>query len=107
MKAGILNLLLFCSLFLSGCFDSTAQNAQRRQSYLESHPNLEHAVRNAIFNRRIIIGMTQEQVTASWGRPHSVRKNVFSFGVYEQWIYGRWYLNFQNGVLISRQGKKS
>ena len=50
MNARILNLLFFCSLFFGGCFDFAAQNVQRRQTYAESHPNLEHAVRNAIFN---------------------------------------------------------
>jgi hypothetical protein len=105
MNARILNLLFFCSLFFGGCFDYAAQNVQRRQTYAESHPNLEQAVRNAIFNRRIITGMTQEQVTASWGRPERVRRNVYSFGVYEQWIYGSWYLNFKNGILTTHKMK--
>ena len=107
MKAGILNLLFCCSLFFCGCFDFAAQNVQRRQTYAESHPNLEHAVRNAIFNRRIIIGMTQEQVTASWGRPQRVKRTIYSFGVYEQWIYDGWYLNFENGILTTRKMKKT
>jgi hypothetical protein len=101
MKAGILSLLLCCSLFFGGCFDSAAQNMQRRQSYAQSHPDLEQAIRSAIFNRRIIIGMTQEQVTASWGRPQRIKRYVYSFGVYQQWIYGSQYLNFKNGVLTS------
>jgi hypothetical protein len=106
MKARIPNLLLFCSLFFGGCADFAAQNMQRRQSYVISHPNLEHAIRYAIFNRRIRLGMTQEQVTASWGHPHRVKRNVYSFGVYEQWVYGSCYLNFENDVLTSRQDKK-
>jgi hypothetical protein len=105
MKAGILSLLLCCSLFFGGCFDSAVQNMQRRQSYARSHPDLEQAIRSAIFNRRVIIGMTQEQVTATWSLPQRVKRNVYSFGVYEQWIYGSWYLNFTNGILTSREIK--
>jgi hypothetical protein len=107
MKAGIVNLLLCCSLFFGGCFDSAARNVQRRQRYAASHPNLEPAVRYAIFNRRIIAGMTQEQVTASWGRPKRVKRNVYSFGVYEQWIYDSWYLNFENGILTTYKMKQT
>ena len=51
--------------------------------------------------------MTQEQVTASWGRPQRVKRNVYSFGVYEQWIYGGWYLNFKNGILTTHKMKKT
>jgi hypothetical protein len=57
MNARILDLLFCCSLFFCGCFDFAAQNVQRRQTYAESHPNLEHVIRNAIFNRRIITGL--------------------------------------------------
>ena len=107
MKVGILNLLFCCSLFFGGCLDSAAQKVQRRQTYAESRPNLEPEVRYAIFNRRIITGMTQEQVTASWGRPQRIKRNIYSFGVYEQWIYGSWCLNFKNGILTTHKIKKT
>ena len=51
--------------------------------------------------------MTQEQVTASWGRPQRVKRNAYSFGVYEQWIYGSWYLNFKNGILTTHKMRKT
>jgi hypothetical protein len=101
MKAGIPSLLLCCSLFFGGCFDSATRDMQRRQSYAQSHPGLAQAIRSAIFNRTIIIGMTQEQVIASWGRPQRIKRYVYSFGVYEQWVYGSRYLNFKNGTLTS------
>jgi len=107
MKVGILNLFFCCSLFFGGCIDSAAHNVQRRQTYAESHTNLEPEVRYAIFNRRIITGMTQDQVTASWGRPQRVKRNVYSFGEYEQWIYGSWYLNFKNGILTTHKMRKT
>lgn len=51
------------------------------------------------------IGMSQEDVIASsWGRPESINKSIYSFGVHEQWVYGgRNYLYFKNGVLDSIQ----
>lgn len=107
MKTRILNLLFCCFLFFGGCSDFAARNEQRRQSYTETHADLEHAVRYAIFNGRIITGMTQEQVTASWGRPQRVNKRAYSFGVYEQWIYGGWYLNFRNGILTTHEMMKT
>ena len=107
MNARILILLLCCSLFFGGCFDFAPQNVQGQQTYAESHSNLEPAVRYAIFNRRIITGMTQEQVTASWDRPQRVKRKVYPFGVYEQWIYGSWHLNFKNGILTTHKMKKT
>ena len=107
MKVGILNLFFCCSLFFGGCLGYAPEKVQRRQTYTGNHPNLENVVRYAIFNRRIITGMTQEQVTASWGRPRRVKRNVYSFGVYEQWIYGSWYLNFKNGILTAHEMKKT
>lgn len=53
----------------------------------------------------VSIGMSQEDVIASsWGRPESINKSIYSFGVHEQWVYGgRNYLYFKNGVLDSIQ----
>lgn len=53
----------------------------------------------------VSIGMSQDDVIASsWGRPESINKSIYSFGVHEQWVYGgRNYLYFKNGVLDSIQ----
>lgn len=53
----------------------------------------------------VSIGMTKEEVLASsWGRPQSVNKTTYSFGVHEQWVYGDGnYLYFENGVLKTIQ----
>ncbi len=100
----IICLLLFS---LSGCsfYDDFAVS-KRRQAYLYNHPDAKYYVRIAIMYGEILIGMTQEQVTASWGRPQRVKRHVYSFGIYEQWIYNSWYLNFKNGILTSRKIKK-
>ena len=53
----------------------------------------------------VSIGMTQEEVLASsWGKPESVNRTTYSFGVHEQWVYGgQNYLYFENGQLMSIQ----
>ncbi|MHC4204392.1 MAG: hypothetical protein ACYSTT_07050 [Planctomycetota bacterium] len=99
---------IICSLLfiLNGCsFYEDFAVSRRRQAYLYSHPDSKYYVRIAIMYGEILIGMTQEQVKASRGRPQRVKRNVYSFGVYEQWIYDSWYLNFENGILTSRKVK--
>jgi hypothetical protein len=55
--------------------------------------------------RGVVLGMTQDDVLASsWGRPESINKSIYSFGVREQWVYGqRNYLYFKDGILNSIQ----
>lgn len=53
----------------------------------------------------VTIGMSKDDVIASsWGRPESINKSIYSFGVHEQWVYGgRNYLYFEDGRLASIQ----
>ena len=55
--------------------------------------------------RGVTIGMTQEEVLQSnWGKPQSVNRSTYSFGVHEQWVYGSGnYLYFKDGKLESIQ----
>jgi hypothetical protein len=59
----------------------------------------------AIKDGKIFIGMTKEQVRASWGPPDRSNRSVGSWGVHEQWIYGDFgpYLYFENNKLSSWQ----
>jgi hypothetical protein len=50
----------------------------------------------------VAIGMSQEDVLASaWGRPRSVNRTTYSWGVKEQWVYDGGYLYFTDGVLVA------
>lgn len=60
-------------------------------------------IQKLIQERKIIIGMTQEQVLLSWGKPDDINRNVGSWGNHEQWIYGNSYIYFKNGKLTSWQ----
>jgi amino acid transporter len=60
-----------------------------------------------IADEKIWIGMTKDQATESWGKPHEINRTVYSSGVHEQWvmfdsIYTP-YLYFENGILTSWQ----
>ena len=56
-----------------------------------------------IHKGEVRIGMTTEQCRAAWGRPERVNRSVGSYGVHEQWVYGRTYLYFEDGVMTSFQ----
>jgi hypothetical protein len=52
----------------------------------------------------VSIGMSQKQVLGSnWGRPEHVNRTITARGVREQWVYGRSYLYFEDGVLTTIQ----
>jgi hypothetical protein len=82
----------------------------RREWYCETHPELPSQVAGLILSGRIGLGMTDEQVRASWGQPRDKNRTVSVYGVREQWIYGSAksyassrYLYFNDGILTSWQ----
>ena len=73
----------------------------REQKHLAQFPL---RIRTAIQSKKIVLGMTEEQVLLSWGKPHDINKSVGSWGVHEQWVYREeYYLYFENGILTSWQ----
>ncbi|HBA88530.1 MAG TPA: hypothetical protein DCZ75_11285 [Geobacter sp.] len=54
---------------------------------------------------KIFIGMSAEQVVASWGEPDDMNRSVGKWGVHEQWVYrgANTYLYFENDKLTSFQ----
>jgi Domain of unknown function (DUF4124)/Protein of unknown function (DUF2845) len=69
----------------------------------------EARISSAIAQRRVFIGMTEEEVVRSWGKPNKINRSVTSQNINEQWIYDRkrigdgQYLYIENGVLKSIQ----
>jgi hypothetical protein len=82
---------------------------KRREFYVGKHPEINQRFKELILNGQIAIGMTEEQVLASWGWPWDSNKTVGQWGIYEQWIYGSisygsmTFLYFENGSLTSWQ----
>ena len=82
---------------------------QTRQDYVNAHQELDASIKARILEGNVTLGMTQEQVIASWGKPHDINRSAGEWGVHEQWVYGRnakgniTYLYFENGRLTSWQ----
>lgn len=59
---------------------------------------------SAIEARKVFVGMTQEQVIMSWGKPRKVNTTITTSGKQEQWVcWNDAYLYFTNGILTSIQ----
>ena len=59
----------------------------------------------AIREHRVFIGMTQQQVTFSWGKPFpdDIKNIITASGKSEQWHYKAQSLYFENGILTAMQ----
>lgn len=82
-------------------------NEQRRiseiEKYLEKNPKFMAFKHNAI-KKEISMGMPEELVILSWGKPQSVNTTVTSRRVHKQMVYGRRnYVYVDNGVVTSWQ----
>jgi len=82
---------------------------QRKQDYVSAHPNLEPKIAKLIMDGEICIGMTEDEVRASWGNGTENRSASLD-GTFDQWIYhssfygaAGTYLYFKNGSLVSYQ----
>jgi len=72
-----------------------------RKEYVFTHPQLSDRILEAILNAKVLIGMPEEAVFASWGKPERKNVSVGSYGRHETWVYGSTYLFFENGVMTS------
>lgn len=63
------------------------------------------SVLKAIYEQKVITGMTEEQTRTSWGPPRRINRSGGQWGLHAQWIYGDHgpYLYFENGRLSSWQ----
>ena len=125
-----LNIILFIagSFLISGCatikspitgktyfkgMETEEYWKEVRQDYINKHPSLPPKIKSAILGEKIILGMTKEQVLASWGDPAETHKYVYPNTIMEQWTYEKcntrtlsyscteYLLIFINGVLAS------
>jgi hypothetical protein len=83
-----------------------AVKVERRRQEINAKPWPE-TIKQAVLAKRVVIGMTTEQVTAAWGRPTSIDETITRTVRHEQWIYpGETYLYFTNGVLETVQRRR-
>jgi hypothetical protein len=84
-----------------------------RQDYIKQHPGLDPKIKKIILEGKIVIGMSQEELRASWGEPFAIYRTVTNNIVNEQWMYKNidllhlethsYYLTFKNGRLSNWQ----
>jgi len=80
--------------------------AMRREWYCRTHTDLSPQTAKAIICGELLIGMTPEQVRASWGQPTKVNQTMTSEGLREQWVYASTrYAYFREGVLAAWQAR--
>ena len=79
---------------------------QRRELYVQAHPELADRVKSAVLKGNITLGLSCDDTRASWGAPTKIHRTVGTYGVHEQWIYGDTYIYFENGILTSWQDSR-
>lgn len=76
---------------------------KHRAEYL-ANPKLPPHIRDAIVQKKVVLGMTLDDVVESWGTPTKKNISVGEYGRSEQWIYeGNRFLYFRSGKLTSWQ----
>jgi hypothetical protein len=59
-----------------------------------------------IYNKQIWKGMTEKMLSAGWGKPDKIDKNVEKWGTFTQWYYGKITFFFRDGKLIDWEEQK-
>ncbi|MDP8236245.1 MAG: hypothetical protein P9M08_07660 [Candidatus Erginobacter occultus] len=96
MKMNRTTIILTTLLILAGC----ATTAQRRQNYVNDHPDLSPAIAEAVIEGKIMEGMTTEDVRAAWGEPERETLAVTDGGDQETWSYSTPVGRFNDGTVI-------
>lgn len=104
MKIIFIILLCFslygCSGLAKMCGGTTIQT---RQDYVNYHSDISKEIKECIIKQQVAIGMTREQVKASWGNPSQINTDVSYFGSDEQWVYFHNYVYFFNDKVTNIQ----
>lgn len=79
--------------------EEAREAADRRQQYVDDHPELADDLERDILTGVAGIGMTREQVRASWGMPDMVNPMGGSSRNVEVWLYGKKQFTFTDGHL--------
>ena len=74
---------------------------QKVKELKKAHPAWSDKTCRAVLKRKVFVGMTGEQVAASWGEPHYVRKTGSESVQDEVWEYPNGSLLFTGGKVTS------
>lgn len=93
-----LSIFIICFI-LSGC--TTIPSHEKRQAYINTHPRLSPETQEAILLWKVYVGMTKEEIMASWGSFIPTSQSCYSWGCYEYAYFQGWHLTFANDKLIN------
>jgi hypothetical protein len=85
MKTRAILTVVVVAVLLTACV--AQQHTKRRQEYMKNHPDITERVKMAIKNGDVLIGMTKEELIASWGQPYDINRTVTATVIREQWVY--------------------
>lgn len=80
--------------------DRRAEQDKAREEFIDRQ-DVPKPIRDAVAQRRVIIGMTPNQVKLVWGTPKTVNTSISAAGSSEIWSYGSSTLSFEHGRVSS------
>ena len=63
------------------------QQVSAQEKYVQAHPDLSDEMKKTILDETVCIGMTEEQVLASWGKPDDIQVFSSEYNSYKRWIF--------------------
>lgn len=81
----LLTILVF--IFLSCGKKTEVVVISAQEQYVKEHPELSEEMKKNILEETVAIGMTEEQVIASWGKPDDIQIFSSEYNSYKRWIY--------------------
>jgi hypothetical protein len=87
-------------------------DSKRQAWYVDKYPDTPPEIRDAILKDQVCLGMSRDQVLASWDIPYAINRTVSGQSSHEQWVYridvrrnrnSTTYLYFDNGILRTYQ----
>jgi hypothetical protein len=85
---------------------SDCSTTKARKVWLDKYkPSWTDADRQTVAEKKIKLGMTEDQAETSWGSPESKNNTVTQYGKRTQWVYkaAKTYLYFEDGKLTAWQ----
>lgn len=79
--------------------EQAKQRAEKRKQQLIS--KYGEAVANLILKQQITLGMSEEALIESWGKPRDINESVGVWGVHKQYVYPSAYVYIENGIISS------
>ncbi len=65
--------------------------------------NWSNEIWELINSGKVRVGMNNEQIRLSWGKPEKINEDIYKGLIHEQWIYGSQYLYLENDKLTAIQ----